>query len=1165
MQIASKLRAAFRKALNDVPQYFRPRIEGSRPGYLMHVAVLAALCFVAGKLGLLLAISPGNATAIWTASPIWPASGIALAAILLFGYRLWPGIFLGSLLVNIGTSFDASSALLLLTSLALATSLSIGAALQAVVGAMLVRRFVGFPNALVHSRDVLKFLVLGGPISCMTSATLGVSSLFVAGVVPAGEAAFGCWTWWIGDTIGVLIVTPLILIWTAEPRRIWRRRRLSVALPLGLTFAVAVVAFIYASKLEQDRIGLEFKKQSATVARVLENSFDGYIEVVRSIGRFYASSQEVDRREFSTFVMPAFSHHSGIQALEWIPRVSDLRRPAYEENASADGYPQFRITERDKQGRLVPASNRAEYFPVYYVEPYKANESALGFDVASDPSRLTALERARDTGELTATTRVTLVQELGHQYGVLVILPIYSNGSPHDTLEQRRQNLQGYALGVFRIGDVVAASLKSYEQTDIKVRLYDATAPEAQRVLHGEDLTPPGSKGVASGQQEENLLGMHWATPLEMADHQWELRLSPTLDYLAEQRTWSAWAVLAAGLLFTSLTSAFLLVITGKNANLGTAVNSLKREITHREQVERALFYEKERVQVTLESIGDAVITTDVQGRVNYCNAVAEALTGWCRAEAYGQPLSSVFNIVNEETRERVADPVARCLTEGTVVGLANHTVLLNRQEYEYAIQDSAAPIRNGQGTVLGAVLVFSDVSEQRRLSREISHQASHDELTGLVNRREFEHRLERVLETAHADHNEHALCYVDLDQFKVVNDTCGHTADDALLGQIADLFRGQIRERDTLARLGGDEFGVLLEHCGLEQAQRVANALRSAVDEYRFVWEDKPFRIGASIGVVRITEDSRSIAALLQAADSACYAAKDAGRNRIHVYHKHDAQLARRHGEMQWVSRIQQALEDDGFRLYTQRIEHIEPNAATGLHCEVLLRLVDETGRITLPGVFIPAAERYDLAVRIDRWVIDHVLRWLAEHPTVVDSLELCTINLSGHSLSDRLFESHILRQLEVTGIQGEKIGFEITETAAIANLNDATRFIKTLKTHGCRFALDDFGSGLSSFAYLKNLPVDFLKIDGIFVKDMVDDPIDLAMVRSINEIGQLMGKQTIAEYVENEAIRNHLCKLGVNFVQGFGVSRPQPIAHLLKETGRYSLVEERSHTPVV
>jgi diguanylate cyclase (GGDEF)-like protein/PAS domain S-box-containing protein len=590
----------------------------------------------------------------------------------------------------------------------------------------------------------------------------------------------------------------------------------------------------------------------------------------------------------------------------------------------------------------------------------------------------------------------------------------------------------------------------------------------------------------------------------------------------------------------------------------GMLVVAAIRDVTARKQAEAALLQskealalEKERIQVTLESIGDAVITTDAHGRVNYCNAVAEALTGWSRAEARGQLVVDVFHVVHEDTCEPVDDPVARCLSEDTVVNLASHSLLINRNGHEFAIQDSAAPIRDRNGALLGVVLVFSDVSEQRRMTREISHRASHDELTGLLNRREFELRLKRVLETAHTDHSGHALCFLDLDQFKVVNDSCGHAAGDVLLGQVAELFHRHLRERDTLARVGGDEFGLLLEHCGLEQAKRVANALRNAVAEYRFVWEGKPFRIGVSIGVVTINDDSHSIETLMRAADSACYMAKDAGRNRIRIYHEHDAELARRHGEMQWVSLIQQALEDDRFQLYAQLIEHIDPNAEIGLHCEVLLRLVDESGRITLPGVFMPAAERYGLATRIDRWVIDHVFRWLAGQADVVDRLELCSINLSGHSLSDHLLEAHILRQLEATGVPGEKICFEITETAAIANLNDATRFIQTLKTHGLRFALDDFGSGLSSFTYLKNLSVDFLKIDGAFVKDMVDDPIDLAMVRAINEIGQLMGKQTIAECVEDATTRDHLGDIGVDFVQGFEMSRPQPIAGLLKGAG--------------
>jgi diguanylate cyclase (GGDEF)-like protein/PAS domain S-box-containing protein len=772
--------------------------------------------------------------------------------------------------------------------------------------------------------------------------------------------------------------------------------------------------------------------------------------------------------------------------------------------------------------------------------------------------------------ELRSMTPVDIKPELTQENFAALIRPLQNDGKDKvvfTTLHQRKDG-SDYPVEVhlqrmmFDDRDVFAAIILDItqrtqtEEALSQARLFLESAPDATLVVNASGEIETGNSQTTRlfgyspqelrGMPVENLVPEHFrdAHPANRAQFAGDPRvrgMGSNQDLYAVTRTGHEVPV------EISLSP----IQTGD----GTLVVAAIRDVTARKQAEAALLeskealsQEKERIQVTLESIGDAVITTDARGRVNYCNAVAEALTGWSRVEARGQPVATVFRIVNEDTGEPVDDPVARCLSEDTVVNLANHSLLINRQGREFAIQDSAAPIRDRQGALLGVVLVFSDVSEQRRMTREISHRASHDELTGLVNRREFELRLARVLETAHTAHTEHALCFLDLDQFKVVNDSCGHAAGDVLLGQVADLFRQHLRERDTLARVGGDEFGLLLEHCGLEQAKRVANALRNAVAEYRFVWEDKPFRIGVSIGVVTITDDSRSTETLMRAADSACYMAKEAGRNRIRVYHEHDVELARRHGEMQWVSLIQKALENDGFQLYAQLIEGANPNEMTGLHCEVLLRLVDDTGRITLPSVFIPAAERYGLAARIDRWVVDHVFRWLAGQPDVVDRLELCSINLSGQSLSDHLLEAYVLRQLEATGIPGEKICFEITETAAIANLSDATRFIQTLKTHGCQFALDDFGSGLSSFAYLKNLPVDFLKIDGAFVRDMVDDPIDLAMVRAINEIGHLMGKQTIAEYVEDAAIRKELREIGVDFVQGFGMSRPQPIASVLK-----------------
>lgn len=557
----------------------------------------------------------------------------------------------------------------------------------------------------------------------------------------------------------------------------------------------------------------------------------------------------------------------------------------------------------------------------------------------------------------------------------------------------------------------------------------------------------------------------------------------------------------------------------------------------------------KERAQVTLESIGDAVITTDAEGRVDYLNPVAERLTGWSLESAQGAPLPEVFRLINEYSREPVTDPVAHCLAEGCIVGLANHTVLINRHGQEFAIEDSAAPIRDTNNHLLGVVLVFHDVSEQRRLQEEISHQAQHDALTGLFNRYEFERRLQQAIEMAQAQDSEHALCYLDLDQFKLVNDTCGHAAGDALLKQLSVLFESKIRQCDTLARLGGDEFGVLLEHCSLTNAKSIANTLRQAVEDFSFSWQEQRFRVGVSLGLVTVDAMSTNVANILQAADSACYVAKDSGRNRVHVYLEHDEMLAQRYGEMKWVSRIQQALEEDLFELYAQPIVPLNERFAGRLHCELLLRLIEEDGKTSLPGAFMPAAERYNLAVAIDRWVVSHAFQWLVAHADVFDRLALVTLNLSGHSIGDRFFHAYVLKQLDDTGISAKKICFEITETAAIANLTDATRFMQTLRTRGCRFSLDDFGSGLSSFGYLKTLPVDFLKIDGLFVKDIVDDPVDLAMVRSINEIAQLLNKETVAECVENDQILNQLRTLGVDYGQGYGCGRPQQLSTFLHE----------------
>jgi len=558
--------------------------------------------------------------------------------------------------------------------------------------------------------------------------------------------------------------------------------------------------------------------------------------------------------------------------------------------------------------------------------------------------------------------------------------------------------------------------------------------------------------------------------------------------------------------------------------------------------IEAALAREKEQAEVTLYSVGDAVVTADELGNVVYLNLVAEQLTGWRKEEARGQPLRNIYHIINEGTRKALEHPAMMGVLDVPIVGLNAHTILICRTGEEFAIEDNAAPIRDSRGQISGAILVFRDVTAQRQMQKQIGWQASHDSLTGLANRRAFETLLERSLASAKGQHKHHALLYLDLDQFKVINDTCGHMAGDELLKQAGNILFSLVRDSDTLARLGGDEFGVLIENCSLEQAEQVAQKLHQALIDFRFVWREKNFRIGVSIGLVAIHAESGILSNLFSAADAACYMAKEQGRNRIWVHQENDSEVAIRHDEMEWVSRITQAFDDNRFRLYFQRIQPLGGWAEGGEYCELLVRMLDENGAVVPPMAFIPAAERYGVMTEIDRWVVRHAFDWLAQHPATPGF----SINLSGQSIGNEHFLDFMTEQFRLSALDPAKVCFELTETVAIANWSRASHFIFVLKGMGCRFALDDFGSGMASFAYLKGLPVDFIKIDGAFVRDMVNDQVSHAMVEMINHIGHVMGIQTIAEYVENEEILRALRKLGVDYVQGFGIHRPEPLEHL-------------------
>ncbi len=572
-------------------------------------------------------------------------------------------------------------------------------------------------------------------------------------------------------------------------------------------------------------------------------------------------------------------------------------------------------------------------------------------------------------------------------------------------------------------------------------------------------------------------------------------------------------------------------------------VVGVSMDITQRKLIEQSLRAEKERAQVTLASIGDGVVRTDAEGHVDFLNPAAERLLGSTLAQVQGKPVSDVYKVVDERTGLDRPNVVGKCLASRRVVEPGAASLLVRRDGSEFSVRESAAPIVDRDGQLVGAVLVVTDVSPLRTLQRRMAHLATHDPLTGLINRREFELRLASAVAEAENFARRFALCYLDLDEFKVVNDTCGHGAGDELLRQLTSVLGTVLPSGDTLARLGGDEFGILINDCSLEDARRTARSILDAVRQYRFLWEDQIFEIGASIGIVPIAGSGGSLAELLSAADSACYVAKDRGRNQIHVNQPNDTEIALRKSEMKWVERINRALEENRFLLYRQPIRSLQGGGEAEYH-ELLLRLVDAGGEVVAPSSFIAAAERFRMMPAIDRWVVCAALEAIARlGEGNAAPLPVFTINLSGQSFAGGELLELILNRLDSLRVPAKNVMFEITETAAVSSLSAALDFMKNLRSRGCRFILDDFGSGLSSFRYLRNLEVDFLKIDGELVRNIAHDPIQREMVTAIHRIGDSMGIKTIGEWVENAEVERVLRDIGVDYAQGYRVGRPIPM----------------------
>jgi diguanylate cyclase (GGDEF)-like protein/PAS domain S-box-containing protein len=882
---------------------------------------------------------------------------------------------------------------------------------------------------------------------------------------------------------------------------------------ISVTILVLMVMLVINNSIKD--IKTQLRDNAQLVFQNTQEALHAGEHVLDGFQAYFKTVDVVDYRKLEEYSRAIRKEHPFIYMNQYMIRVENSELPDFLSERRLEGYATFRVTEYDdiEFRSLVPVSERSVYYPLVFMDPMDIPSlSLLGFDALSFPLIREAVDKSIQSGNPRASKPFSL--HTGGT-GFLIISPVYAADTLPDNKELR-YDLATRLVAVAIKTDNILDSIEINDNETLTLSYFDRDSQtnSISRTINSEIID---AKSLLPVYRNTHTLGI--------AGQYYELKLERQLTWADLDYEWIAFAIIT--------TAAFSLL-------LFNFVHLRIQSVRASQRAQAEIFQEREHAQVTLHSISEAVITTDIDKNIIYMNPIARRITGWNEEEAIGMPIDTVFRLIHEETRKPVNSTVDECLgSQGTVL-FEEPSILINKNGDEFAVENSSSPICGHNGELIGAVLVFRNITHIRNLSKKMEFQATHDALTGLINRHEFEHQLKTAVQSARDDNRSHAICYLDLDQFKIVNDTCGHIAGDQLLKEISALMPHNIRASDCLARLGGDEFGVLMFDCPIRQAEKVADSLRAAIRDFTFSWDKKTFDVGVSIGLVPIRKDSGSVQDVLRRSDSACYIAKDLGRNRVHLYTPDDIEISKRHGELQWITRIKNALEYNLFQLALQAVCPIN-NSYDRVHYEVLLRMDEGNGDIIPPMSFIPAAERYDMMPTLDKWVINSTFQLIREDQRRNQSRHVYNINLSGQTLCDTDILEFIRTQIEHYGIDASHLCFEITETAVIANLGLAIDFIGRMKQMGCMFALDDFGSGLSSFAYLKKLPVDFIKIDGEFVRDITEDPMDRAIVSAINDIGHEIGLTTVAEYVESEDVLELLKILGVDYVQGFAVDEPK------------------------
>ncbi|MEC5399217.1 EAL domain-containing protein [Uliginosibacterium sp. H1] len=1072
-------------------------------------ALLAAIYAVTGWLSLQIAVPPGYA------APVFPPAGIALAALLVYGYRLWPAVLVGSLIVQLAAGVNTH-----VSGPAWWGPLLVApfATLQALAGTWLARRLVGLRDALDTHRSIVLFFCVVAPLGCLVCASLAVPTLVLSGALHPGEALFSWWNWWLGDTLGVMVFAPLVLAFIGEPAEKWRPRRNVVALPLLVALAVLAFSFVQVREWEQVRVETQFRRDTENLASLVSRRLEAQLDMLIALQRLMSVSDNVTREQWHDFVMPLLERYPGTQNFSWNTYVTATDRERFERAVRAAGLQDFRVLDRDDAGQLFPAREADEYLPITYVEPMRGNERAVGMNPLSLPAATEGIAVTRVTGQPAASAAIRLVQEEGSQRGVVVYLAVFER--PGNGNQGRSRKLKGMVTGAFRMGDAMSAVLMGMPVSGIDLCIVDMVGKPGNRRLYGEEgCDEPDARGTRLQQ----------FVPITFADRPWSLVLRANDQYMSAVTSWAVWSTLAVGVGIVAMLGIFLLVTTGytrrveEQVRIRTSELALAGERLHDQQATLAEAQRLARMGSWVQvGSGDQIDGSDELRRM--FGLPDSGLLHWpdlvAMVAAQDQtPLDlAVVHLRNE---------AGSAALDGTVRNARGETLVLH-------FQIESAPAADGSLHLRGTV---QNVTAAREAEAHIQYLARYDALTGLPNRMDWTERTRASLLVAQRHGDRCAVLFLDLDRFKMVNDSLGHPVGDRLLTEVADRFGKCLRDYDVLARLGGDEFVVLLPRIG--RAEDVAIVANKLIESLRapVLIDQIELNVAVSIGIAAFPDDGNDVDTLLKHADVAMYGAKQAGRNTYRFFIPEMNQRAV--DRLQTESALRRAIERHELTLYYQPQLDLATQQVTA--CEALLRWRHPERGLVPPMEFIPLAEDSGMIVPLGDWVMEEACRQQVRWAQAGLRMRV-GINISALQFAQANFVDRVEQILAETAADPRMIELEITESALMAPTDELMSNLHRLGAACIGLALDDFGTGYSSLAYLKRLPIERLKLDRSFVMDLPGDVEDAAITTATLSMARDLGLQVVAEGVESEAQCDYLKRGGCQSIQGYLLARPMP-----------------------